>query len=128
MTATRRSSAGGVEVGPAVEEVGGEGLGVGEGGEVAGLELVGGEAEAGGERRSSVQSRNRVGTSGQAASGHGFSNGVPDWARRCRELSATTSGGTSWRNSSAGSLPVTSRPWRRASSSNAACWPLRSHQ
>ena len=37
-----------------------------------------------GKKRSSRHSRNRVGTSGQASSGHGFSNGVPDWSRHVR--------------------------------------------
>ena len=37
-----------------------------------------------GKNRSLRHSRNRVGTSGHAASGHGFSNGVPDCARSPR--------------------------------------------
>ena len=55
-------------------------------------------SQSAGKKRSSRHSRNRVGTSGHAASGHGSSNNVIVWSRG-GSMEASTSGGTSWVNS-----------------------------
>ena len=57
-----------------------------------------------------------MGTSGQESSGHGFSNGVPDWGRRCAGNSAARSAGRSCANTSAGSK------------GSGKTWPVFAHQ
>ena len=77
---------------------------------------------SGGKKRSSMQSRKRVGTSGQAASGHGSSITRPDWSRGGSDA-ASTSGGTSWRKS-VSSLSSGS-PWAAIASAQPT-WPHQS--
>ena len=56
-----------------------------------------------GKKRSSRHSKNRVGTSGHASSGHGRSIGVPDCGWRCSAEAAAKSGVRSWVNTTSGS-------------------------
>jgi hypothetical protein len=72
---------------------------------VPGVDLVGSDVKAqgttlrmkaGGKKRSSVHSTNRVGTSGQASSGHGLLYAACDSERSLLSASSARARGTSW--------------------------------
>ena len=71
--------------------------------------------------------RTRVGTSGQAASGHGSSNGRADWANGCSNAAATTSGGTSWKKYVSWSSSVRRQAVALGVLGDGAAWPVTVH-